>query len=470
MAGDEEENVGLDDKLNLDKPFPEVGELDSKDSLPRESEFASSKSSITEEINYKHMKQANCGDVRILFNIVNVSMGVSILTLPYTMRCSGWIFGLLILVAFTLIANYTARLVGRILKEYPDIINYVDIGEKAFGNVGKIIIMIEMVLELFSICVAFLILIGDNCINLFGPSSLRPEFYIMIGFAIILPTTWLKNMKQFSYLSVVGAFSIFFLTFILLFQGFYRNTSPGSLTHPMETLKLPETFMSLPISLGLIMSALVAHSIFASFYRQMKHPEHFSRVLNIAYAIIFSVYLIVSVAGYLMYGRIVHGEILKNLSEQSQTETVEALNVLTKIGIILLIINPICRYALELHPIGLIWEQKFLKKWIKKKNYTKRSYEILRILSRTLLGLLSLLCAIFIPSFLKVLGFIGAFFSFFGSILFPSACYLKLFRKRLIFLEKLFNWILVFFSILVMIVGPIWVALPSSLTNTEDLS
>ena len=407
---------------------------------------------------------ANCSTLRCLFNVINVTMGLSVLSVPYIMRCTGWVFGFIIFISYTLISSYTAKLVGRIIYDFPKLESYPDIAQYAFGKPGKVIISIILTLELFAVTIAFLILIGDNMRNLFG--VLDKRIYMLIGFAVVLPTVWLKTVKHLSYLSFIGVTSILFLIFVVLFQGFYRSSSPGSIIHPEPTSAFPENFMSMPIAFGVVMSALVAHSIFPSIHHGMRHPEKFSFVINIAYSVVLLTYLLVSTVGYLMFGEKIASQITKSLSEINQSN--QALSILAKVAIALIIINPMCKYALEMNPVCLLLEVWIFRKRVEQGTLSKRTYEICRILLRTVMVMLSLLCAVFIPSFLLVLGFMGAFLCFSDSIIFPALCFLKLYGKKITLIERLWNYFLVAFGVGTLIVGTIWVALPPSMTNTVE--
>jgi solute carrier family 32 (vesicular inhibitory amino acid transporter) len=156
---------------------------------------------------------------------------------------------------------------------------------EAFGMAGKIGITIQMMLELFRAMVAFLILIGDHLSNLFGALS-RNLF--------MLPTVWLKTVKHVSYLSFLDVSSSLFLAFVAIFQELYRSESPGSIIYPMSTLAFPEKFISMPMAFGVVISALVAHSIFPTIYRGMRYSSKFPLVVGIGYTIVLIIYLIMA--------------------------------------------------------------------------------------------------------------------------------------------------------------------------------
>lgn len=51
------------------------------------------------------------------------------------------------------------------------------------------------------------------------------------------------------------------------------------------------------------------HGLIANLIHDMKHPEQADRVCEVAYGISMAVYLLVSICGYLMYGRNVSDEV-----------------------------------------------------------------------------------------------------------------------------------------------------------------
>jgi vesicular inhibitory amino acid transporter len=216
----------------------------------------------------------------------------------------------------------------------------------------------------------------------------------------------------------------------------------------------------MPIAFGVVMSAYEAHAVFPSLYRGMRSPNYFPRVIYISYIIMFVVYSAVATMGYLMFGALVEPQItanLNNLANNSTTTTVD--KVFSKMALVVVVINPICKYALEMNPFGLLVEKWFLHKRWKQGKMSKRAYGIYRLLLRTILTGLSLVFAVIIPSFLTVLGIIGAFFGFFDAVLFPTMCFLRLYGNRISLVESIWNYFLLVFGVLSLIIGTVWAIL-----------
>lgn len=74
---------------------------------------------------------------------MNVLCGVGILSTPYAVKEGGWA-GLSILVIFAVLSFYTGLLLRHCLDSQPGLETYPDIGQAAFGNVGRFAISVSL--------------------------------------------------------------------------------------------------------------------------------------------------------------------------------------------------------------------------------------------------------------------------------------------------------------------------------------
>ena len=79
------------------------------------------------------------------------------------------------------------------------------------------------------------------------------------------------------------------------------------------TYAFPQTWMTLPLSLGLFMSPWGGHSVFPNIYRDMRHPIKYGRALKQTYAFTFLMDLAMAIVGYLMFGEETGDEITSNI-------------------------------------------------------------------------------------------------------------------------------------------------------------
>ncbi|CAH8289834.1 unnamed protein product, partial [Eruca vesicaria subsp. sativa] len=120
-----------------------------------------------------HEKQLDDGGSSSLFKTCFNALNA--FSVPYSLARGGWLsLSLLLLLAAT--AFYTSLLITKCMNADRTIKTYPDIGERAFGRPGRIVVSVFMHLELYLVTTGFLIVEGDNLHNLF------PRFNIkMIG-------------------------------------------------------------------------------------------------------------------------------------------------------------------------------------------------------------------------------------------------------------------------------------------------
>lgn len=472
-------------------------------------------------------------------NAINVLVGVGILSLPFAFKTVGWIFGFGFLIAFMLLTNYTARIVAKCLdydpleemrrgrpcsaefmhnvtRENPDAIvsnygatqsllwnkdefvddaftsenastrvqtsskrclmSYSDIGEAAFKRKGRLFISLVFTLELFAAAVALIILIADSLKALFPEVNLIALKFI--AFLAVAPTMWLKNLKLLSYASIIGIITVINLIFVVLYDGFSYTETPGSLIHPAPTDIWPPNFMQIPIAFGLVLAGFAGHAVFPNIYREMKQPEKFPRMLNIAYVSTFILYGCMAAFGYFMFGHATQDEITKNIA------SVPGYNKLVnKFTVWLIAINPFTKFALTLQPVATSFEAYMLRKCTGDSNGKDDTLHIhirnrsipfpfyfIRLLLRTVLAFIVFLIAVIFPGFERVIGLLGSLFSMIVSAVFPLACYLKLYSWRMSSTQWYFNVSLLVISIAIGTIGTLWTFLPSDVVGIHSRS
>ncbi|KHN26234.1 hypothetical protein glysoja_030431 [Glycine soja] len=112
---------------------------------------------------------------------------VGILSVPYALASEIWL-SLAFLFAIATVVFYTCMLIKKCMDKYLNSRTYPDIGELAFGKIGRLIVSVPMYTKLYLVSIGFLILEANNLI-------------------------WLDNLSLLSYVSASGVFAF---TFIIL--------------------------------------------------------------------------------------------------------------------------------------------------------------------------------------------------------------------------------------------------------------
>ncbi|XP_060187610.1 amino acid transporter AVT1J-like isoform X1 [Lycium barbarum] len=346
---------------------------------------------------------------RTCFNGLNALSGVGILSVPYALASGGWL-SLIFLFIIAISTYYTGLLIQRCMDIDPTIRSYPDIGERAFGFFGRMLVSTTMNVELYMVVTGFLILEGDNLQNLFGDIEVQifgltiggKQSFVILITLIILPTVWLNNMRILSYISASGVMA----SIVLLGSILWAAVFDGIGFQPNETQFL--NWKGMPTAISLYAFCYCAHPVFPTLYTSMINPKKFSKVMFVCFLLCTISYASMAIVGYLMFGPNVLSQITLNLPTNKLS---------TKVAIYTTLVNPIAKYSLMIKPVANTIENQLPI------HYNKRVYNLL---IRTTLVLSTVIVALAIPFFGYLMSLVGAFLSITASIVLPCLCFLKI--------------------------------------------
>ncbi|KAI8907957.1 transmembrane amino acid transporter protein-domain-containing protein [Gorgonomyces haynaldii] len=357
-------------------------------------------------------------------NYVNMLLGLGLLSLPFAFSKLGWILSLSLCTVFCALASWTAILISRFN-------SMSEMGEMAFGPFGRHLISSLFACELFSACVALVILFADSLELLIHVKGV----YLKLFMLLLAPTTWMGG-SVLSLLSAVGLVSFVNLIAIVVYDGSIP-TGP-SWYAPAPTHLWPQGVFDAGMAMGLLFVGLDLHAVVPNISRAMEKRTQFRTVCVYAYFTSWLLYMLLGSCGYLMFGDSVLQEITQSIAGVKEFDP-----ILTQITLWLIAVNPLTKFALTLSPVVGLWEHVLSIDT----NTSKKIF-------RTLLTSLVVLVAILMPSFSKVMGLLGSSFSFAIAIVFPLACHLKL-NPNLKFGEKMLSWICIVCGVLLGLFGTV---------------
>ncbi|KAK7268971.1 hypothetical protein RIF29_21683 [Crotalaria pallida] len=341
-------------------------------------------------------------------NGLSALSGVGILSIPYALATGGWL-SLILLFVISMVAFYSGLLIKRCMDKDCNIKTYPDIGDLAFGKIGRLLVQGAMCIDLYLTASGFLILEGDNLDNLFPNTEIpglaiggKQLFVILVGI-IIMPTVWLDDLSLLSYISASGVLA----SAIIICSVFSVATFDGSVGFNAKGNLL--NWNGIPTAVNLYAFCYSAHTVFPSLYNSMRNKHQFSNVLIVCFGLSAASYACMAIIGYLMFGAEVESQITLSLPIN---------RISSQIAIYTTLVNPISKYALVVTPVinalkGLFPQQH-------------KNSRLISILISTTLVISSVIVALTVPLFAYLISLVGAFLGISTAIILPCACYLKI--------------------------------------------
>ncbi|XP_057252118.1 amino acid transporter AVT1C isoform X2 [Beta vulgaris subsp. vulgaris] len=353
-----------------------------------------------------------------LLNGINVLCGVGILSTPYAVKEGGWL-SLAILLMFAVLSFYTGLLLRYCLDSAPGLETYPDIGQAAFGKLGRIVISIILYVELYACCVEYIILESDNLSSLFPNAHLtllgyELDSYHLFALAatlVVLPTCWVRDLSILSYVSVGGVIASVLVFLCLFWVGLVDQVGfvgQGTTLH----------LSTLPVTIGLYGYCYSGHAVYPNIYTSMANRSQYPAVLLTCFAICTFMCVGAAVLGYLMFGESTQSQFTLNMPQNL---------VASKVAVWTTVVNPFTKYALIISPVAMSLEELIPSYYLKSHMYP--------ILIRTALVISTLLVGLNIPFFGLVMALIGSLLTMLVTLILPCACYLSILRKKATYLQ-----------------------------------
>eukprot|EP01065_Artemidia_motanka_P031549 TRINITY_DN3796_c0_g1_i1.p1 TRINITY_DN3796_c0_g1~~TRINITY_DN3796_c0_g1_i1.p1 ORF type:complete len:536 (+),score=155.69 TRINITY_DN3796_c0_g1_i1:145-1608(+) len=249
------------------------------------------------------------------FNILNLYVGLGLLSQPYAFAKGGWVTAGMLGVC-ALLFSYTGKLIVRAFGaldplDYADCggVTYPNLGHAVWGEAGRRFVLWVSMVEFVGATAMGLITYWQCAQGIFDDAPTQTSWERQAVFAgvltvLALPSVCVRSLASLSIVSLLG-----FLTSLLIVAGMafvWADQSEAWRDDPANAGVTKRDFVkfnTLPMSLGIILFTFSAHVCLPSFRASMENPHRdFEPTMNVSFVLIFVVNGALAVFGYLMFG------------------------------------------------------------------------------------------------------------------------------------------------------------------------
>ncbi|KAL3909638.1 MAG: hypothetical protein SGILL_008009, partial [Bacillariaceae sp.] len=276
-------------------------------------------------------------------NLVNSIVGAGIIGIPFALKESGLVAGVILLILVSYFTDKTLRMLVELaffsprLKGY-GVMTFEDLLALPFGRIGSIFVLVSMFITAYGAMVAYLLIIKDTLPVIFGleetPGSggFVERELLMLGtsLAVVVP---LSMQRDFSSLSFTSGISVTADTLLVIFVAVFAPVASsvanaGGFGEVVKNSWINSGFF---IGFGVLTIAMTCqHSCFiVAVSLKNLTATRWGRVTFISLMISAILCLILGVTGYLGFLDETQGDVLNNFGQSIEANAARGLLALT---------------------------------------------------------------------------------------------------------------------------------------------
>lgn len=383
-------------------------------------------------------------------NLVNAIVGAGIIGIPYAMKETGIVAGLILTFATSLLTDKSLRmLIG--MGKHVSVQSYETLLEAAFGRKGFVFISLNMLLMGYGAMIAYLLVLKDTFPIVLGiaddDEQSKRIVLLVSSLAVILPLSLQRDMADLSKTSTISVMFDICLVVIVAFCSPVQDSieAAGGIDFIWEeSLVRPSTLF---VGLGVLSFAFVCQDssfiIAGSLHQPTK--ERWGAVSRSSLLTCAALSTIIGVTGYLGFLGDTQGNILNNFTDQDISPDLLAYGfvpvhtaiIIAKglLGATMFCVYPLASYVARHALVVLLFEGRQAHEG---DDHTILARKDRRVVMTLTLYIAALLPAIMFEDVGTVLAVTGAVAGSCLSYLGPGAAFLGVHGKH--FLNNVANW------------------------------
>mmetsp|Transcript_16313 Transcript_16313/g.42342 ORF Transcript_16313/g.42342 Transcript_16313/m.42342 type:complete len:424 (-) Transcript_16313:49-1320(-) len=256
------------------------------------------------------------------FNMINSIVGAGMIGIPFALRLSGMIVGVILLVVMGFFTDYSIRLLVSLgertgCKSYPALVMHYG-GVKGY----YVLLFAQFMFPFLGMC-AYSIIVGQMYPSiftaLFGESFLshRQPVIALMTAVIMLPLAMKRDIAGLARWSLLAICGVIFLGVVLIVSGAKVDRPAGRGTVP--TIVEP----NIAQAIGVMAFAYVCHHNIFLVFDSLKDPTtaRMAKTTHISIGSACLLMAVVGIAGYIPFGQATQANVLDNFGEDDDLIT-----------------------------------------------------------------------------------------------------------------------------------------------------
>lgn len=306
-----------------------------------------------------------------VLNLSTTIVGAGIMALPATMKILGLILGLSLLVLVGLLTYVSIEFLLRFSKA-ARVNSYGGVMEDAFGQPGRILLQVCIILKTLGVLIIYMIIIGDvisgTSSNGVHHTGVLEEWFgvcwwtgrtgalFLTTILILVPLVSFRHVDSLKFSSAVSvSLAVVFvvitagITIVKLVLGdIYMPRLLPDVTDQASFWKL---FTAAPV----MVTSYICHYNVHPIQNELPDSSGMQTVVQTSLAFCSSIYIATSLFGYLLFGDMTMSDVLANFDTDLGVPYSAILNDIVRVSyaIHLMLVFPVINFALRLNLDGL---------------------------------------------------------------------------------------------------------------------
>ncbi|XP_049385055.1 amino acid transporter AVT6A-like isoform X1 [Solanum stenotomum] len=308
-----------------------------------------------------------------VFNLSTTIVGAGIMALPATMKVLGLIPGIIMIILMAFLTEASVELLIRFSRT-SNSVSYGGLMGDAFGNYGKMLLQICVLVNNIGVLIVYMIIIGDVLSGTtssgthhagvlegwFGVQWWNGRFFILLvtTLGVFAPLACLKRIDSLRYTSALSvALAVVFLIVTVGITIFKLINGSILIPRLLPSFYDLTSFLKLFTVVPVMVTAYICHYNVHSIENELEESRQIRSVVQSALALCSSVYVLTSIFGFLLFGDATLDDVLANFDADLGIPFGSFLNDVVRVSYAahLMLVFPIVFYPLRLNLDGLVF-------------------------------------------------------------------------------------------------------------------